>query len=125
MKQFTTAVDIAERETVEDGDVYEFEIDGVKCKAYRPGDGQLGVLMATTGRYANIQDQIAGIINFFASVLDDASQHYVVTRLLDRKDPFGIDQVESIMRWMVEEWTGNPTREPSGSAPSLPSGGQN
>lgn len=124
VKEFITAVEETEREDRNE-DTYTFVVDGVECRCYKPGDGQLAVLLATTGRHSSTQEQIAGIINFFASVLDDSSHHYIVSRLLDRRDPFGIEQVQGIMEWMVEEWTGRPFESPSGSTRSLPSDGQN
>lgn len=121
MKEFTTAVSGAEQS---DDDAMEFNVDGTLCRAYRPSDGQLAFLMASTGRHSNSQEQIAGLINFFVAVLDDDSHNYVVNRLLDRKDPFGIEQVQAIMEWMVEEWSGRPTRSPSVSTTSPPTTGQ-
>lgn len=96
----------------------------VTCRCFRPGDGQLAILMATTGRHSSQNEQIAGIINFFASVLDDDSHTYLVNRLLDRKDEFGLEQVQDIMEWMIEEWTGRPTKSPSVSTRSPSSTGQ-
>lgn len=124
MLEITTAAKRAEQgdKTADEGT--PFKVDDRECKAYRPGDGQLAVLMATTGRHSSQEESIAGIINFFASVLDDDSHTYVVSRLLDRRDPFGIAEVEDIMRGLVKEWTGNPTNGSSDSASSQPSIGQ-
>lgn len=122
MKEFTTAVEHAEQGDNDEG--MEFGVDGVMCRAYRPSDGQLAFLMASTGRHSSDQEQIAGLINFFVAVLDDRSQTYIINRLLDRKDKFGVENVQSIMEWMIEEWSGRPTQQPSGSTASPPSGGQ-
>ena len=123
MREFTTAVNEA-AEVDEDNDgALPFNLDGVMCKAYKPKDGQLAVLMATTGRHSSQNEQVAGIINFFCAVLDDDSQSYVISRLLDRKDKFGIDNVQDIMEWMIEEWSARPTRSHSASTPSPPSTG--
>lgn len=125
VKAFTTAVAAAEAEDKGEAGETPFLVDGVECMAYKPKDGQLAVLMATTGRHSSMPEQIAGIINFFASVLDDFSHTHLVSRLLDRRDDFGIEEVTGIMEWMIEEWTGNPTQEPSGSQRSRSRGGQN
>lgn len=122
MKEFTTAIEKAESEDDEAG--IEFNIDGVLCTAYHPGDGQLAYLLASTGRHSTGQEQIAGLINFFVAVLDDDSHTYVVNRLLDRKDKFGIEQVQSVMEWLVSEWSSRPTKSPSDSTPSPPSTGR-
>lgn len=121
MKEFTTAVQDAEQD--EDG-AMEFSVDGTLCRAYRPSDGQLAFLMASTGRHSSDQEQIAGLINFFVAVLDDESHNYIVNRLLDRKDSFGLEQVQAIMEWMVEEWSGRPTKSPSVSTTSPPTTGR-
>lgn len=123
MKEFSTAISEAERQDDEDN-AMEFSVDGTLCRAYRPSDGQLAFLMASTGRHSSDSEQIAGLINFFVAVLDDDSHNYVVSRLLDRRDPFGLEQVQAIMEWMVEEWSGRPTKSPSVSTPSPPNTGR-
>lgn len=125
MKEFTTAANAAAETPEEAAKGMPFVIDGYECVAHKPKDGQLAVLMATTGRHSSQQEQIAGLINFFVAVLDDDSHSYVVNRLLDRKDPFGIDEVQNIMEWMIEEWSGRPTQSPSVSTASPPNAGQN
>lgn len=91
--------------------------------AYQPDEAQFAMLMATVGRGATDADRIAGIINFFINILDERGSNYLQGRLLDRTDPYGIDDVEQIMDWLAEQWTGNPTREPSGSTQSPSSAG--
>jgi hypothetical protein len=129
VKEFNVAVAELEAEQQgEDGKEPEgtkhFSIDGNECTAYKPGDGQLAVLMAATGRHSSQQEQVAGIINFFASVLDDESNAYVVARLLNRKDPFGLEQVQEIMEWLIAEWSGRPTKSSPASTPSQQTTGQ-
>lgn len=94
--------------------------------AYEPDEGQFAVLLATTGRGVSPSERVAGMINFFVNILDDAGADYLIGRLLTppRKDPFGIEQVEEILERLTRAWTGNPTREPSGSQPSPSSDGQ-
>jgi hypothetical protein len=81
--------------------------------------------MASVGRHASFHQQVAGVINFFCEVMDADAHAYVVERLLDRKDPFGLEQVTEIMEWMIEEWTGNPTQKPSVSTASPSTTGPN
>lgn len=118
----TAANEVAEGSEVDQG--MTFKVDGVECRAYKPKDGQLAVLMATNTRHSSQEEQIAGLINFFVAVLDDTSHSYIVSRLLDRKDPFGIEQVQGIFEWMVEQWSGRPTRQPSVSTQSRKTDGQ-
>src|SRR5262245_10270535 len=120
MKEFTTAV----REAKPDDEQMTFTVDGRECTCYKPDAGQMAVLLATISRQNSWSQQVAGVINFFVEVLDQDSHAYLVGRLLDRTDPFGIDEVQDIIEWMVEEWTGRPTPSPSGSTPSRQNGGQ-
>lgn len=118
MREFTTAANAVAEETQDGEKGMPFVVDGVECRAFKPADGQLAVLIATTSKHSSTQEQVAGLINFFVAVLDDDSHSYIVSRLLDRRDPFGITEVQDIMEWMVEEWSGRPTKSPSVSTQS-------
>lgn len=124
MKEFITAAS----ESLKDGseeEALEFNVDGVLCRAYRPNDGQIAVLMATTSaKHLSEAEQVAGIINFFVAVLDDETHNFVVTKLLDRRDPFGLTEVQDMIAWMLEEWSGRPTKSSPGSTPSRQSTGR-
>lgn len=107
MKEFTTAL----KAVTEDQDQpMVFSIDGKELRAYKPTDGQLAMLMAAVGRHTSVHTKVAGVIDFFVAVMDEDSANYVTERLLSRTDPLGVDQVEEVMEWMVEEWTGRPTQ---------------
>jgi hypothetical protein len=107
MKEFTTALS----EVTEDQEApMVFKIDGHELRAYKPTEGQLAMLMAQLGRHTSETTKIAGVIDFFTSVMDEASHQYVVQRLLSRDDPMELKQVEEVMEWMVEEWSGRPTK---------------
>jgi len=116
MKEFKRAVQEA---TDEEEGPLEFKVEGhdevLRC--HKPTDGQLAMLMASTGRHTSQHTQIAGVIDFFVSLLDNESQILVSDWLLDREDPFGIAEVNDIMSWMVEEWTARPTPLRSVSTP--------
>lgn len=121
MREFTTAL---KEVTGEAEEAMHFTVDGRELTCYPPSEGQLAVLMASIGRHSALAQQIAGIINFFVEVMDEPSHAYLVGRLLDRTDPFGLEEVTEIMDWMIEEWTGRPTQSPSVSTRSRQSGGQ-
>lgn len=121
MKEFNTAL----REATEDADeALEFTIDGEDMRAYRPTDGQIAITMAAMSRHTSDQTKMAAAIDFFIEVLDEDSAAYVTERLMTRGDPFGLDEVEAILRWLVEEWVGRPIQPPSASTQSRSSGGQ-
>jgi hypothetical protein len=134
MKEFTTAARevFEEEETtgVRPGDV-EFKVkrefrneDGEietaerVCIAHRPNDGQVAYLMSQVNAHARLNNQIAGVINFFAAVLDENDRYYITDRLLDIDDEFGIEEVQDIMQYLVEEWSGKSGRSSSGSTSS-------
>lgn len=120
MKEFITAA----QESIEDSEKpAEFAIDGQVLYAYRPTDGQIAMTMASLARHTNEQTKTAGVIDFFVEILDEESANYVINRLLSRTDPLGLDEVQQILEWLVEEWTGRPTQRPSVSTQSPSSGG--
>jgi len=120
MKEFTTA---AASVDVSPDEMMEFKIDGQECRAFQPSNGQLAILLASISSTQSWTHQVAGVINFFDAVLDEDSSAYITRRLLDRRDQFGIDEVQNIIEWMVEEWGARPTQPSSGSTPSPPRGG--
>jgi hypothetical protein len=95
----------------------------VQCRAHKPTPAQFAIFIAETGRHTSDMTKMAAFINFFMGVLDEHSVSYIKDRLLDPTDPFDVEQIEEITEMLVEEWTGNPTQEPSGSTPSQPSTG--
>lgn len=119
MKEFTTAAEAA----VNDEETLEFKIDDRVVTSYRPTDGQLAMLMASLGRHTATTVKVAGVIDFFVTILDDESYDYVVSRLLSREDPLGMDQVQEVIEWLIEEWSGRPTQSLSVSTPSPKNGG--
>jgi hypothetical protein len=121
MKEFITAIEEA---TEDQDEALVFSLDGRELRAYKPTDGQIAMTMASLGRHTSDGTKIAGIIDFFVTVMDDQSHQYVVDRLLSREDPLGLLQVEEVLSWMVEEWTGRPTQPLSVSTPSRANGGR-
>lgn len=124
MKEFTTA---AKKEIAADSgaeDAVTFKIDDEEIKAFRPSESQFILFMAAVGMGSTGTDGVAGVVNFLLSTLDAPSKSYIAGRLLDRDDPFGMDELQEIMEYLVEEWSGRPTESPSGSASSQPAGGQ-
>jgi hypothetical protein len=111
VQEFKTAVRAAEAE--DDRPSLEFDLDGVMITAFHPGDGQLAYLLAATSSHQSNPEKVAGLINFLVAVMDDDSHAHVAGRLLDRDDPFGLEEVSNIFEWMVGEWAGRPTKQPS------------
>ena len=124
MREFVTAVEDAvdQEENEEPGLV--FSIDGEEMRAYKPTEGQFALLMMAMGRHASSQDQFAGIIDFFISVLDEDSERYVIQRMQSRTNIIPLEKITEILEWMVEEWGGRPFQKPSASTSSPPKGGR-
>lgn len=110
MKEFVTAV-LEETEVEERKKAgVKFKIDDQELVAHKPNDGQVALLMARMGRHSTSSDRVAGIIDFFVEVLDEQGHEYIVNRLMDGDDEFGITDVSSIMEWLLAEWSGRPTK---------------
>jgi hypothetical protein len=124
MREFITAVEDAvdQEETEEPGLI--FAIDGQEMRAYKPTEGQFALLMVAMGRHASNMDQFAGIIDFFISVLDEPSEHYVISRMQTRDQIIPLEKIVEIMEWMIEEWGGRPFQKPSVSTSSRRNGGR-
>ena len=123
MLEFTTAVKDVEVEEGEE-DVIEYDLDGVLMTAYRPTGGQFAMLMAMTTKYSSDQEATAGLITMFVNIHDEEGQSHLANRLSDRKDPFDIEDVDRILKALIEDWSARPTVSPSDSPSSPPSTGQ-
>lgn len=123
MHEFVTAA-----RAVESGDEHPditFKVDDQEVTAKFPSPGQYALLMAAmAGDFKTDAERAATIINFFMAVLDDDSRGYFTQRLMSRTDDFEIDNVIEILEWLTEEWSGNPTKSPSGSTPSSATAGE-
>lgn len=125
MKEFVFA---AEQGKTADGADEEptlpFKIDGVEYQAYRPAEGQLILIMAAmSGYYNDAGESAATIINFFIELLTEEGRHLITRKLMDRKDPFNLEQLLDVLQYVVETWSNTPTSVPSGSTSSLESTG--
>jgi len=125
MKQFITAVTANEDESAEgwiDFEVAETDAKGevqrtVGCRARRPSPGQVAYLTASIHKRAPLDRQIAGAINFCMAIMDEPTAAYLSDRLLDSEDPFELPEIQDIIEYLIEEWSGRPTQQSPGSAP--------
>lgn len=130
MREFVTAVEEVVTEdsgTPVEEQYTEFKLDDRVMRAYQPTDGQLAFMLAAMGRGQSNDQRFASIINIMISSLRDEDADYLEGRLLSRdpKDRLPVSQIEQIFEYLVEEWFGRPTQQPSDSASSPPSDGQN
>lgn len=124
MLEFTTDLKAKteEQEAVE-ADVIEFKVDGQILRAYPPTASQIAVAVAGTGKRVPFERKIQTVVDFFVRILDDEDAAYVTERLLDRSDPFGLEQIEQIMKGLMEEWSARPTQPSSDSSATPPTTG--
>ena len=130
MKEFKSAIDEANAEAAGDEaeeSYTEFTLDGRVLRAYPPTDGQLTFMMASMGRGQTSDQRFAGIVNIMLESLRDDDKDYLESRLLTRnpKRRLSVTLIEQIFEFLMAEWFARPTQQPSGSASSQPSGGQN
>lgn len=116
MREFVTAVAAQEDESQQGW--IDFKVDGVVCRARRPSPGQVAYLLASMHKRAPLEQQIAGAINFCMAIMDHDSASYLSDKLLDPEDPFEIPQIQDIIEYLVEEWSGRPTEQSSDSSSS-------
>lgn len=122
MKEFVTAV-----QAEDDADIFpdvEFKVDGEALTAYGPTSGQYALMIAAMGDMVSTPQYIATSINFLFSLLDTEDRQYIQQKLFDREDPFGAREIADILVFLVEEWSGRPTKSPSDSATSRSNGGR-
>jgi hypothetical protein len=118
MKEFTTSVEQSEASRPLGSDPITFAVDGEEWTAYPPTGGQLTLIIASMSESTKDVDRVKGILDFLDGVLDDDAKATYRERLMDRDDPFDLPDVERIINWLVEEWSGRPTQPPSGSRSS-------
>jgi hypothetical protein len=69
-------------------------------------------------------DRVSIGVNLFFNLLRDArDSDFFRTRMFDRADPFGANEIAEIVQALIEEWSGDPTQESSDSTQSPPSTG--
>lgn len=124
-KSFIT--EVKERVEAPEGELpegaLEFEVDGFDCTAYQPTPEMFALLMLATGRHTSFNEAVAGFLDWFNACLDRESAQHLAQRMLDREDDFGLEEVQNIVEWWIEEWTGRPFGKQSAAGVSQkPSG---
>lgn len=113
MKEFVTA---AASELEDDGELIEFKHDGREVAFISPTPAQASMMMLMISGDARLETAGTFIHLWFEMMADDETKRYFRSRLLDRNDTFELDGeggVVEIFEHLVEEMTGNPTKQPS------------
>lgn len=124
MKQFVTAAKSHE-ESDKVGAPVEITLDDRKLTFMAPEGKTFLMLMSI---YAEIDSgnhllALGSQINLIFNLLEGDDRAYMRRRMFDPRDDLGEEELLQIFRYLMEEWSGNPTDEPSGSdSPQSPSG---
>jgi hypothetical protein len=114
VKDFITAAkdDLGE---VNEEDVISFKHDDREVVFFVPSTGQQAIMLSMGGR--DMDPKVAGtFIHLFFEMMDDDTQRYFNTRLMDRNDPFDLDTeggVFDIFDEITKEWSGKAKKRPS------------
>jgi hypothetical protein len=117
MKEFTTSAKAAIEPDSIDQPI-TFKVDDVEVRAYEPSPGQMAMMYSALSDLSTDNQRVAGIVDFFLGLLDGDSRRVLAQRLMDREDPFELDELTEIMTWLIGEWSARPTRPSSASTPS-------
>jgi hypothetical protein len=119
---------VAAKAKDEDEDIstpVEFKVGDDTLRAYRPEVGQVAIMYSRMDdNVAADSERIAAMIDFFMGLLDKESRRILTRRLMDRDDDFEMEDVNDILNWLMEEWSGRPTKPSSGSSRSRQNGGR-
>lgn len=89
-----------------------------------PGEGQMAYLSLLQASVSNELEAAGGLINFTQSLMGDYDSRYLGRLLLDHESGFDIYDLMDLVNDLAEEWSGNPSRPASASAPSRPPTGR-
>lgn len=123
MLTFTTP-DRAPESVIEGAKPIEFELDGVPLVAYPPTPEAFLLYLNAMAENRDMTESAAGLIDFVHGLLDDDGMAHIEARLMDRKDPFGLEDLNKMLASFMEEWTARPTTPPSGSGSSRSTAGR-
>lgn len=119
MKEFVTAAKDQLGEVDEDS-VEVFKHNGNEVRFFEPSDGQQAIMLSMGGR--SMTKKSAGtFIQLFIELGDDDTQRYFHDLLLDRNSGFDLMSeggIFDIWEYLMEQWSGKATKQPSDFQPS-------
>lgn len=98
----------------------QVEVDRLETTARKPKEAIWMMMMASLSERAGTNEALAAAIDFVRKSLPDDDAMWLVMRLWDNDDNYGLDDIQEIVEYLMEEWTANPTESPSAST-STPS----
>lgn len=116
IRQFGTAAKRGEDRGEEDEPIV-VGLAGREVTLHSPGSGQLSYLAATLYSYEGTLEQLGGLINFIANLLEEEDARWFKKALLDNDIDFDGEDVLDLCYYIIEEWSQDrPTKPSSGSA---------
>ena len=119
MLEFVTAAQEHLDEFDEDNAI-TFKHDDREVTFFQPSTGQLAIMTSLTSSEMDV-NTTGQFIQLFFGMMDEDTQKYFRSRLLDRYDPFEMDGkggIVDIFVGLTKEWSGGrPTKEPADYQP--------
>jgi len=98
---------------------------GQTIRVWEPTNGQIALLLAAFSEESESTDSANSILTFYKNITD-ADGYKVVKDFLANPDiPNSFEQLVRLTNLVIEEFTGNPTKQPTDYLPSRRSSGQN
>lgn len=113
-----SAFEIAVKEVAAPEEWIEFTVgDKTDCKAVmQPTGGQIAYITLHMHKARRDESQAGALLNFLDSLLEDETQVYIMDLLLDPRNDFEVEQLLSLLEYLMEEWTARPTEQSSVSS---------
>lgn len=124
MKEFTSSVRARTDGSGANLRNLSFTLDGESYTLRAPKEAQMAYLAASTSASKQVNDRIAGVLDFVEATLMQPGRERLRTRLLDPDDILELDIIVDIMDWAMEEWTGRPPTSAAGSSRQRLNGGR-
>lgn len=122
MKEFVRAA--SEDDTPLGNDPLLFKVGDDEFTAYPPTTAMFALFMASQSDTREVQDKVAGLVDFLDQLIDEEQRITFHRALLDRDHPLSFTMLQDIVEWLVEEWSARPTQESSDSSPQQRTGGR-
>lgn len=116
MKVFTTSVKNGSKESMPIGEELPVLLDDHELVLIPPTPEQYILLLAGMEASTSQHDYMAGAINFIFGLVEGDDRRYLYSRLRDRDDDFGLDELLELIEYATEEWGGRPTEPSSDSS---------
>ena len=92
---------------------------------YRPTTGQTALMMSAFSGDSSVADGTHALLNFYRNITEDDGYAAIKGMLENPNIPDSLEQLMDLTEAVIEEFTGNPTKQPTDYLPSRQTGGRN